>query len=170
MARSFSICLICLALAACGVKRIPPAISHISDADGVVRVQANSWGNPFIDDWPEKLEILDAAERGCRLYGKFATFLSVTCTLRTTGLFAGCMRAEYLFACATEEQYREAAKEWAAKKPIVAKPKARPAQDRKGECETTPEYRDCVRQFPSDWCRNWNCPDGTGAVGHLPKD
>lgn len=168
--RRFSICLICVALAACGVQPEPPAISHISDADGVVRVQARSMGNPFIDDWPEKLEILDAAERGCRLYGKFATFLSVTCTLRTTGLFAGCMRAEYLFACATEEQYREAAKEWAAKEPIMKKPKARPVQNRKGECEATPEYRECMRGKPSDWCRSWYCPGESPAAGFPSKD
>lgn len=157
-----------LAHASCGVRPQPPAISHISNADSIVRVQANSMGNPFIDDWPERQAILDTAERGCHLFGKYAVYLSNRCLLQTTGLFAACIRVEYLFACGTEKQYEAAAKTWAAKaweKPAEeraeAEPEARPAPNPKSNAL----YKDCLKQFPSDWCSDWYLTDEV-SVGH----
>ena len=56
-------------------------------------------------------------------------------------------------------------KQSASTQPVVAEPEARPARTSTSNSERDAKYRECIRQYPSDWCSDWHLTDGAG-VGH----
>ena len=85
-------------IASCGGRPPPPAISDISNADSLVRVQAQKhvWG-----EWPSKSAITAEGEHGCQQFKKPAILLSSRCVKMSADdwWLAECVVMEYLFAC-----------------------------------------------------------------------
>ena len=77
----------------------PPAISDISNADSLVRVQAQNIAGEF-PEWPSEESILKEGQRGCDQFQKPAVMLSSRCIYSKPGVFFEyCVTKEYLFAC-----------------------------------------------------------------------
>ena len=95
--------MIVLTMSGCAVTVEPPAISDISNADSIVRVQARNAGNYWVPKWPEDQAILEQGEKGCELFNKSAVMLSFRCVeverRRSGAAFNFCRTREYLFAC-----------------------------------------------------------------------
>ena len=93
-----------VAVTACGIKPEPPAISDISNADSLVRVQARNAGHYFSSKWPTERAIRKEGQAGCQTFKKPAVLLSRRCikTSNPRDLFDYCVLREYLFACKIE--------------------------------------------------------------------
>lgn len=92
-------------LTACAERQIPPpAISDISNADSLVRIQARNVGDFFTPKWPEESDVMKEGETGCQHFKKPAVLLSTRCikTANPGRLFDWCEVREYLFACRIE--------------------------------------------------------------------
>ena len=172
----------------------PPAISDISNADSLVRVQARNVGDYWTPKWPPLEAVLDQGGIGCSMFGKPALMLSSRCiaTFDPQAMFNWCVVREYLFACRTSEEESSRAKVLLPKakyiketEPILGEasgverkksdaatnfyrdsddiPKDMTVDDSDGSHSAA--YRDCIRQYPSDWCADWHLTDGVSA-GH----
>ncbi len=146
-------------LLSCRMQVPPPAISDISNADSLVRVQAQNMGDFWTPKWPPMEAILDEGGIGCSMFGKPAIMLSSRCmkTANPGGLFDWCVLKEFLFACRTEEE--EAVR-------ATVLPRARYVKDSgpKHESRSTKEpkqdesdaYKRCIEdvsgRVPSEWC------------------
>ena len=141
-----------------GVKEQPPAISDISNADSLVRVQSSWFSKRGQIAFPSLDKVQLEGERGCSQFGKPAIMLSGRCVFRSE---AGvCWTREYLFACRTpegeemadEKETRTGSKllparqEESSAKPVIVEPE-------RGESDA---YMACIAdvsgRVPAEWC------------------
>lgn len=102
----FAISIMVAILTSCTGKVMPPAISDISNADSLVRVQARNAGNYWTPKWPEDQAIMEQGQKGCELFKRPAVMLSFRCVEiqrdSASSVFDFCRMREYLFACKIE--------------------------------------------------------------------
>lgn len=151
-----------IALMSCmvGVKEQPPAISDISNADSLVRVQSSWFPKHGQIAFPSLVKVQQEGDRGCSQFGKPAVLLSGRCVERSE---AGiCWTREYLFACRTPEG-EEVAKQKEDKrslststtKQVEQRASTQPVVVETNQNETD-EYRQCLREIsgrlPEEFC------------------
>ena len=103
---SITICVsVFVFLAGCTGTAEPPAISDISLADRLVRVQAiNAASGNLFEGWPSEQSIIAEGQRGCQQFKKPAVLVSSRCVnymKDAVDIFGHdyCKIKEYLFAC-----------------------------------------------------------------------
>ena len=170
------VCLSITLMSCMGAKEQPPAISDISNADSLVRVQSSWFSKGGQIAFPSLDKVQLEGDRGCSQFGKPAIMLSGRCVARSE---AGiCWTREYLFACRTPEGEEMAGRDTDDEtvdqlvKKILEETKTEKESSvrteleaRQSESERNAEYTECIRRFPADWCHDWHHSDAPAAGG-----